>query len=310
MISLTKNATVNNGTKENGMTKFINDLFAELETRYDGEIRIQTVQKNNQSLIGFTFDKTYGEAKAKACPTLYPSDFYERYVSGMEIEEIADEMLNILKDAKDVPDFDVEQMTNWEYAKTRVMPNVVSKETNGTMLKTLAYTNTKTDLAIIYRIVLGSDGDGTMSVKVTKPMLETFGITMAELKKAAFKNVESQFEFKNMADTLRELMGEEQAELMGIEDAPMWVLSTEDKTNGAGVMFVPKVLKAVKERIGLEQFYILPSSIHEVLVVSDTSVKVDELRNMVIDVNATQVAPVDKLSDNVYFYNGKTIEVA
>ena len=306
MVNLTKNATVNNGTKENGMTKFINDLFAELETRYDGEIRIQTVQKNNQSLIGFTFDKTYGEAKAKACPTLYPSNFYEDYVSGTEIEEIADKMLDIVKDAKDIPDFDVEKMTDWEYAKTRVMPNVVSKETNGTMLKTLAYTNTKTDLAIIYRIVFGNDGEGTMSVKVTKPMLETFGITMAELKKAAFKNMENQFEFKNMADTLRELMGDD----CGIEDAPMWVLSTEDKLMGAGAMFVPKVLKAVKERVGLEQFYILPSSIHEVLVVTEPNANADDLRNMVIEVNSTQVAPEDKLSDNVYFYNGKTIEVA
>lgn len=308
MVNLTKN--VNNGTKENGMEQFINELFETLTERFDGEVKRSTVQKaNTKELIGFTFIEKGNEIGAN--PTLYPEGYYEKYVAGVDIEDIADDMLAIVEKSsgKDLG-FDVDVLTNWELVKDKVRPMVVSKENNAEYLSKMAYTDTKTDLAIIYSVVLSSNDSGMANVKITKQMLEKYEITMTELKKVAFKNIESQFEFKNMADTLRELMGEEQAELMGIEDAPLWVLSTEDKTNGAGVMFVPKVLKAVKERIGLEQFYILPSSIHEVLVVSDTSMKVDELRNMVREVNATQVAPAERLSDNVYFYDGKKLSVA
>lgn len=290
------------------MEQFINELFEVLTERFDGEIKINKVEKNNKSLTGFSFDKNNGE-KVKACPTLYAETFYEEYVAGNDIDEIADNMLRIVNDAPEVK-FDINNISSWEYAKERVRPIVLSKETNKAYLKKLAYTDTKTDLAIAYSVVLGNDENGTASVKVTEDVLKQYGVTKAELKKAAFKNIESQFEFKNMADTLRELMGEEQAELMGIEDAPMWVLSTEDKTNGAGAMFVPKVLKAVKERVGLEQFYILPSSIHEVLVITEPNAKADDLRAMVQEVNATQVAPEDKLSDNVYFYDGKKVVVA
>ena len=53
-------------------------------------------------------------------------------------------------------------------------------------------------------------------------------------------------------------------------------------------------------------FFILPSSIHEVLLVKDDgNVNFTELKNMVEEVNATQVAPEEKLTDSVYHYDSK-----
>lgn len=295
------------------MQNFINDLFETLTERFDGEIRKNTVQKaNKKSLIGFTFIEKGNESGAN--PTLYPENYYEKYVAGVDIEDIADDMLAVVeKSSGKNLGFDVDTLTNWELVKGKVRPMVVSKENNAEYLSNMAYTDTKTDLAIIYSIVLSSDDSGMANVKITKQMLEKYGITMTELKKVAFKNAESLYEFKNIMDELMELMGiesEEMAREMGIERSPMWVLSTEDRTNGAGMMFVPKVMKAIKERLGIEQFYILPSSIHEVLVVNMSEATPSELRNMVREVNATQVSPEERLSDNVYFYDGKKLSVA
>ncbi len=59
------------------------------------------------------------------------------------------------------------------------------------------------------------------------------------------------------------------------------------------------------ERAGGD-FFILPSSIHEVLIVPDNGeMKLPELEAMVRDVNATQVAPPDKLTDSVYHYDAR-----
>lgn len=295
------------------MQNFINTLFETLTERFDGEVKRSTVQKaNTKELIGFTFIKKGNEIGAN--PTLYPEGYYEKYVAGVDIEDIADDMLAIVEKSsgKDLG-FDVDTLTNWELVKDKVRPMVVSKENNAEYLSKMAYTDTKTDLAIIYSVVLSSNDSGMANVKITKQMLEKYEITMTELKKVAFKNAESLYEFKNIMDELMELMGiesEEMATAMGIERSPMWVLSTEDRTNGAGMMFVPKVMKAIKERLGIEQFYILPSSIHEVLVVNMSEATPSELRNMVREVNATQVAPAERLSDNVYFYDGKKLSVA
>lgn len=59
------------------------------------------------------------------------------------------------------------------------------------------------------------------------------------------------------------------------------------------------------EKLGGD-FYILPSSIHEILLVPDNGDKAaDDLRDMVREVNATQVSPEEKLTDNVYHYDSK-----
>ena len=287
------------------MENFIKELFITVNEKFDGEVKMNVVQKPNQVLTGFTF-KANGTEENMACPTIYPENYYEDYVSGTELEDIADRIIELINNNIPSANFDINNITSWEWAKDRVRPIVMSKERNEKYIKTLACTDTKTDLVIAYMVEVGNGYDGLANVKITKPMLKAYGITMTELKKAAFTNAFGMYEFKNMGEVLAELMGGEPEDF----EAPMYILSTEDKVLGAGVMFIPKVLTAIKKRLGVEQFYILPSSIHEVLIVRTTEGTADELRKMVTEVNATQVSAEDKLSDNVYFYNGKSIEVA
>jgi len=48
--------------------------------------------------------------------------------------------------------------------------------------------------------------------------------------------------------------------------------------------------------------YILPSSIHEVIVVSSIIKSAEDLALMVKDINRTELKPEEILSDHVYFY--------
>ena len=86
----------------------------------------------------------------------------------------------------------------------------------------------------------------------------------------------------------------------------MYVLTNQSKTNGAGVLVQDGVLEKVGGMIGSD-FYVLPSSIHEVLIVPDNgNMRLAELEDMVREVNATQVAPEDLLSDKVQYYDLET----
>ena len=88
----------------------------------------------------------------------------------------------------------------------------------------------------------------------------------------------------------------------GSEDMPT-VLTTRDQINGAGVLFCDSVLQKIQDKVG--DFYVLPSSIHEVLIipVSD-GIDRDYLEEMVKSVNRDEVAPEDRLSDQVYLFDG------
>lgn len=87
------------------------------------------------------------------------------------------------------------------------------------------------------------------------------------------------------------------------DGSPMTVLTTKGAVNGAGVIFCDSVLRKIRQKIG--DFYILPSSIHEVIVVPVSGgIECEELTEMVKTINATEVAPADRLSDKVYLYDG------
>ena len=85
----------------------------------------------------------------------------------------------------------------------------------------------------------------------------------------------------------------------------MTVVSNERGLNGAASLFYPDQMDKVAEKIGGD-YYILPSSIHEQLVVPDDgNMSSVDLGNMVREVNATQVSPEERLSDEVYHYDSK-----
>ena len=76
-------------------------------------------------------------------------------------------------------------------------------------------------------------------------------------------------------------------------------LTCEGNQNGAGILFCHEYLKAIREKIG--DFYILPSSIHEVLIIpNDGTTDINDLNSIVQDVNANEVSENDYLADRAF----------
>ena len=82
----------------------------------------------------------------------------------------------------------------------------------------------------------------------------------------------------------------------------MWVLSNELNMNGASALLYEGVLDRIGERFS-GSFYILPSSLHEVIVVKEGDCDCDSLREIVQTVNRTTLKEKDFLSDTVLHYN-------
>ena len=97
--------------------------------------------------------------------------------------------------------------------------------------------------------------------------------------------------------------------MFGMDEMPqnemMYVATVPDKISGAGVIAYQNFMDEAAERLGGD-FFILPSSLHEVLLVRDDGeVNYRDLKAMVEEVNAMQVSPEEKLTDNVYHYDSK-----
>ena len=75
--------------------------------------------------------------------------------------------------------------------------------------------------------------------------------------------------------------------------------------NGAGLILQEDLMQQIGEIVGGD-FYILPSSCHEVLVIPESmGMDVKELSAMVQQVNETEVSTEDRLSDHVQHYDSK-----
>lgn len=114
-----------------------------------------------------------------------------------------------------------------------------------------------------------------------------------------------------MKDVLREIMESEQPEeadsdayMAGIvSSVPMYVLSNQCRINGAACLLYPALLDDICESLD-SSFYLIPSSIHEVLILPpDNTNDSAKIREMIKEINDTQVAAEEILSYSLYFYD-------
>lgn len=89
---------------------------------------------------------------------------------------------------------------------------------------------------------------------------------------------------------------------------PMRVLTNSKRSYGAACILYPGVLEEVAQRMG-GSFYILPSSVHEVIFMPHGRMRPEEaLKEMIYDINRTQVEPEEVLSDSLYYYDAEMKE--
>ena len=89
----------------------------------------------------------------------------------------------------------------------------------------------------------------------------------------------------------------------------MWVLTNKERVFGASALLYDNQLEKVAEKIK-EDFYILPSSIHEVIIVPKKyGAPKDYMVKMVREINGENLDMEERLADNVYFYSIDTKEL-
>ena len=196
------------------------------------------------------------------------------------------------------------QSISYEQAKDMLFPELIPQKGNEALLSVHPHDKVE-DLAVLYRLDLYS-GDGTMmSARVTQGLLDAFGVSAEQMKKDALEHapVTHPASFRSMEEVLSEMMGGMPVPTPDDGQPRLYVASTETMNRGAGVLAYPDFLQEASEKIG-GNFFILPSSIHELLFLKDTGdITRQELTSMVRSVNAAEVHPEEQLGNKVLYYN-------
>ena len=190
---------------------------------------------------------------------------------------------------------ETEKLGDWEYAKNRLTVRLYSQPPKGTVARKVIC-----DLFAVPALIIGSEGNEVATANVTEGILEQYGVTEDELYEAALESAKeiTPTICKSIYETMVEMMGEEAKMFIPQydNDDKMYVLSNKQKVNGASAILYA-------ENLPFKDFYMLPSSKHEVLLVSmECGMSESALSAMVKEVNATEVSAEDRLSDNAYCY--------
>lgn len=292
--------------------EFQDQILQEAQDRMWGvKVGIQNVEKlQGESYTGLSIQPNDSPMAA----TINLDSLYIQMSDGKSFQEVADNLISQAADIiTDMPKIDVNNLTNYDQMKNTLVVQVIPTDRNEDMLANIPHKNIE-DMSVVYRMQIDQNETGTSSVLVTNAMLENYGITAEQLHQDAMDaaTINNPATFRSMQDVLSDLMGMP-AEMMPPMDGPqMYVASIESSVNGAGVIAYPDFMDQVAEQVGGD-FFVLPSSVHEVLVIPDDgSIDRHDLESMVREVNASEVLPKDQLSDNVYHYDSqdKVFELA
>ena len=286
--------------------EFQNQILQEAKDRMWGvQVEIRPVEKlQGESYTGLSIQPNDSPMAA----TLNLDTVYNQMVDqGKSFQEVADDLITHVADIiVDMPKIDVNDITNYDQMKNTLVVQVIPTDRNAEMLADIPHKNIE-DMSLVYRMQIDQNENGTSSVLITNAMLENYGVTVDQLHQDAMDAavINNPATFRSMQEVLSDLMGMP-ADLMPPMDGPqMYVASVENSLNGAGVIAYPDFMNQVAEQVGGD-FFVLPSSVHEVLVIPDDgSIDRHDLESMVREVNASEVLPKDQLSDNVYHYDSQ-----
>ena len=281
------------------------------------QVQIHKVTKNNSLELDSLLVLQKGRDFA---PNIYLQHYYESYQEGTSIQEIAERICIIYRN-NTKPKLNEEFNYSLEKMKEFIVYRLISYEKNQKLLSQIPHVK-YLDLAITFQCLVRDDDEGIGTIRITNEHMKLWRTSTEELITHAAKNTCRLLpaSIRTMEDTIIGLLNDEMSysnesgEWDGVYDQlitnslfedkpPMYILTNHKGINGASCILYDNLLNNFSNQVQSD-FYILPSSVHEVILLPfHKNIDRESLKKLVKDVNYTQVAPEEVLSDQVYYYS-------
>lgn len=268
------------------------------------EIQVTEVVKNNNiHLTGVVITKR----PANVSPTIYLNQYYQKYQEEGNFQQTVGEMMALYEQQAKELQLDMSFFTDFTQVKERLYHKLVHYEKNKKMLEDVPHIRWN-DLAVVFYYAMEQDVVGRATITIRKEHLAIWKQEEGMLFAIAQENMRR--DMPELLVPMKELL----EEMTGVElekqyDVPMYVLTNKEKIFGASVLLYSEKLQKLAEKTG-KNLLILPSSVHEVLLMPDEEDReYGFYRQMVEEVNTTQVDPEEVLSYSLYCYDRQKKEI-
>ena len=269
----------------------------------DYDIKVTNVTKTNDiRLTGVIMMRE----SDRISPTIYLEEPYRQYCAGADMQEIVRRIVEIYKEQMKEFDLDFDFFKEFECVKERIFHKVIHYDKNRALLEDVPHFRW-CDLAVVFYYSIEDSMLGRASILIHNNHLDMWGQDIDVLYRNAQHNMRRYM--PELLVSMQELV----AEMTGIQSKEeadkLYVLTNCEKMYGASAMLYSNKIGELADRMQSD-LLILPSSVHEVLLLPDDREREYEFyRRMVEEVNTTQVEPEEVLSFSLYRYNREKAEI-
>lgn len=273
----------------------------------DTVISLQKIRKNN----GIIQDAYCIHTPGSTCsPIVYLDSLYENFQNGANVRDLCDIILTCLDQDPPFSTDIFQKIRDFDSAKDRIAFRLISKEQNKSLLSDIPWVP-YLDLALIFYLYLDSSRTGQTTALIHNQQMEAWNKSVDDLYLLSLVNTPKLF--PPVLQPLEALLFDE---MEGLEPSsseflpdrsspisPLYVLTNRSGIHGASCLLYHDIIKDFADRIQSD-IIILPSSIHEVILIPDNNIyNYEEIRDMVQKVNSEDVPAEDRLSDQLYLFS-------
>lgn len=279
------------------------------------ELSVSSVLKNNDVCLD-SVSILNPAISNRVTPVVYLQSYFAEFKKGVSMEEIVNRVYELLSPCAEQAMFNLQSLGNFDEARDKITLAVVNLELNQERLDNIVH-RPWLDLAIIYKYNVQSDDDLQGTITITNQLMKMWNISEEELYQVAEANTrKSDWLIMPMIEMMKKMISETKIELdEGLLDvnSSMYVVSIASQVNGSMAILYPEIFRKIIEDYSIEcdGLYILPSSLHELIVLpaKHNGVSTDYLKSMVCEVNTTSLERPEVLSYSVYYYDPNTSQV-
>lgn len=275
--------------------RVMNGVKMKLQKRnIDAAVEMMEVEKNNGVVLsGICIRKP----EQVVAPTIYLNNFFD---NELMVSTAINRVIELGVD-DNLPKIDIDMFNKYKLVKDKIIPRLVNYEANKDMLQSSPHI-VIADLAVYFVIDLDTMNGRRGSITIGNQLANLWGVDAEQLYDLSVKNMESRemckyMKMNNVLEQLDDTITDMYDKLCG-----MYVITTDIFSYGAIAILSKKFMSEMIDIVGSE-FYLIPSSVHEWIMVAGKYTDIDSKNEMVKEVNASEVGKSEILSDHIYGYS-------
>ncbi len=207
---------------------------------------------------------------------------------------------------------DIRRFLNYDSIRQDIVYRLINTEKNTALLEDIPHMEFL-DLSVVFQCMVSQEEEGYASILIYNVHLRLWDVSVEELYQEAKKNTPRimPYELKSMPEVLCEITEAENPEEYDYDrcmeefadSVPMYVLTNQKMIEGAACMLYPDLIREISDSAG-SRLFIIPSSVHEVLILPvENTEEGEEIKSMIKEINDTKAEPGEILSYSLYYYD-------